>query len=947
MSSAVLRNGSVATLGSDSPRLRKAEIGRPANASQGDDAVIMPPKDELDRQFRELMDTMNVDAAHEAHLLAMSDERKWKLIRGNSKAQAMQPPDFFAEQLRRHLDPEMRQKRLKKQRIKDLESAYDVLRQLEVALRTNSPTWMEEFCDHPNLGHLLMIEFLEDLPKAIEVKMAYPVLQRVPEEHQLGILCLKALMRYDYGFRKVLDEPGFVNRIILNLASDVRRTRTIIMQMMGLIAANPSGGHDVVLDAFQFYATRFQERMRFETVVQNMVNNRSDDDYVHACMTCFINLLKAPKDVNFRIYLQSELQRAGLKSVINQLKGHPNRKVNAALKEYRTLTSDVAAIIAARDENQRLYDEVSERLAGVQEALRNAVAERDELKEDYRRAEMKSVTLEEQLQASSTRADKLEKKMQRLQSVLIEQQALMDEQQQQLKQVEDEAIRTAEQLRAQQLAFKRQAKRRRGDDPNPTSPAPDELAVPTTAPPPAPPLPGSESELAGDTTVPVAPPLPPGLSSTIPPAPPLDGSSIPPPPAPAMGGYAPDGMRPKRRIQPNVALPMLNWVPLRKITDTIFEELDDELVLQELDFNEFEAQFRVKQGRELNLKAGAKASKPKMITVLESNRARNCVITTRRVGMDSLSLRDTVESSDLTLLSAEHAELLLTYVPSEEEAKSLEKHSHHPDRLAEAERFMLETLTLERFETKLRVMAYIGYFDEVVLSIAPQIESVLAAAEALTNSEPFKKLLEVILAFGNYMNSAKRGPAYGFKLQTFERLLDTKSTDRKQTLLHFLVKTVEAKYPHVQRFMDDMRAIPSAATVSSVTLQSDVAGLRKGIDLVLYEREKQSGNFVLHSFYLNAVHKVAKIAERHKMMTQAYNKVCILYNENPDKVEPFDFFAVFKRFIDNYKKAKEDITRINKAAERANGSILPAQHVRNDDIELPRHPVLGVRSKNL
>ena len=85
--------------------------------------------------------------------------------------------------------------------------------------------------------------------------------------------------------------------------------------------------------------------------------------------------------------------------------------------------------------------------------------------------------------------------------------------------------------------------------------------------------------------------------------------------------------------------------------------------------------------------------------------------------------------------------------------------------------------------------------------------------------------------------------------------MDTKSTDRKQTLLHFLVKTVEAKYPHVNRFLQDMAALPAAATVSSVTLQSDVAGLRKGIDLVLYEREKQSGNFILHSFYLNAVHK--------------------------------------------------------------------------------------------
>ena len=51
-------------------------------------------------------------------------------------------------------------------------------------------------------------------------------------------------------------------------------------------------------------------------------------------------------------------------------------------------------------------------------------------------------------------------------------------------------------------------------------------------------------------------------------------------------GAAPPGMKHKRRIQPNVPLPMLNWVPLRKVNDTIFENLDDETVLQKLDFRE-------------------------------------------------------------------------------------------------------------------------------------------------------------------------------------------------------------------------------------------------------------------------------------------------------------------------------------------------------------------------
>ena len=152
-------------------------------------------------------------------------------------------------------------------------------------------------------------------------------------------------------------------------------------------------------------------------------------------------------------------------------------------------------------------------------------------------------------------------------------------------------------------------------------------------------------------------------------------------------------------------------------------------------------------------------------------------------------------------------------------------------------------------------MAYIGYFDELVMTTSPQIEAVLAASQALINSAAFRKLLEIVLAFGNYMNSAKRGPAYGFKLDSFERLLDTKSSDRKQTLLHYLARTVDRHYPQVQRFLEDLAPVHDAAHVSTMTLANDVQGLRKGIDLILYEREKQQNNFIIHTFYLNAVHK--------------------------------------------------------------------------------------------
>ena len=55
-------------------------------------------------------------------------------------------------------------------------------------------------------------------------------------------------------------------------------------------------------------------------------------------------------------------------------------------------------------------------------------------------------------------------------------------------------------------------------------------------------------------------------------------------------------------------------------------------------------------------------------------------------------------------------------------------------------------------------------------------------------------MLELILAFGNYMNRGQRGNAVGFKLTSLTRIADTKSSCNKSvTLLHFVASTCEEK----------------------------------------------------------------------------------------------------------------------------------------------------------
>ena len=56
------------------------------------------------------------------------------------------------------------------------------------------------------------------------------------------------------------------------------------------------------------------------------------------------------------------------------------------------------------------------------------------------------------------------------------------------------------------------------------------------------------------------------------------------------------------------------------------------------------------------------------------------------------------------------------------------------------------------------------------------------------------QVLEVVLAFGNFMNRGNRGNASGFRLNSLNKMADTKSsTSRDINLLHYLIQTLESK----------------------------------------------------------------------------------------------------------------------------------------------------------
>ena len=116
--------------------------------------------------------------------------------------------------------------------------------------------------------------------------------------------------------------------------------------------------------------------------------------------------------------------------------------------------------------------------------------------------------------------------------------------------------------------------------------------------------------------------------------------------------------------------------------------------------------------------------------------------------------------------------------------------------------FTICTCRIPRYSQRLKILYFIKTRDERLGDIEPRVQSVLHSCSEVASSRKLRKVLEVVLTFGNFMNQGRRGNAFGFKLSSLNNILDTKSsTDREVTLLHYIIKTLESKVNSGVRIM--------------------------------------------------------------------------------------------------------------------------------------------------
>uniref|UniRef100_A0A8C1ISU6 Formin-like 3 n=1 Tax=Cyprinus carpio TaxID=7962 RepID=A0A8C1ISU6_CYPCA len=824
-----------------------------------------------------------------ARLLRQYDnEKKWDLICDQERFQVKNPPHTYIQKLRGYLDPRVTRKKFRRR----VQESTKVLRELEISLRTNYIGWVREFLNDENRGLDILVEYLSFAQSTLPdktIKNSRLVSQK--DDVHVCIMCLRAIMNYQYGFNLVMSHAHAVNEIALSLNNKNPRTKALVLELLAAVCL-VRGGHEIILSAFDNFKEVCKEKHRFEKLMEYFRSEDGNIDFMVACMQ-FINIVvHSVEDMNFRVHLQFEFTKLGLDDFLEKSKHTESDKLSVQIQAYLDNVFDVGGLLEdAETKNVALekVEELEEHLSHVTEKLQDVENETmmkvADLEKQLLHKDKELATIKETYESTSSQVHTLRRMIQE----------------------KDAAFQRHNNIEKQLLELEQQGTIRLRKQPD------GDIAIEALG----------GGRLVGGACIPIPPPPPPPL----------------PGPSPSVIlSVGLSAIRIKKPIKTKFRLPVFNWTALKpnQINGTVFNEIDDERVLEELDLEKFEELFKTKaQGPLVDLSCSKSKVSHKVINkvqLLDANRSKNLAITLRKANKTTEEICKAIQTFDLKALPVDFVECLMRFLPTEAESKLLRQYERERrplDQLAEEDRFMLLFSKIERLTQRMSIITFVGNFSDNVNMLTPQLNAIIAASASVKSSPKLKKILEIILALGNYMNSSKRGSVYGFKLQSLDLLLDTKSTDRKMTLLHYIALVVKEKYPELAAFYNELHFVDKAAAVSLENVLLDVKELGKGMDLVRRECSLHD-HAVLKGFLQTSDTQLDKLQKDAKTAEEAFSNVVLYFGESPKTTPPSVFFPVFVRFIKAYKEAVEENEQRKKQEEAMREKLL-AQEAKQRD----------------
>ncbi|KAG7325192.1 hypothetical protein KOW79_011508 [Hemibagrus wyckioides] len=303
--------------------------------------------------------------------------------------------------------------------------------------------------------------------------------------------------------------------------------------------------------------------------------------------------------------------------------------------------------------------------------------------------------------------------------------------------------------------------------------------------------------------------------------------------------------------------------------------------------------------------------KKDVVEILSHKKAYNASILIAHLKLSPAELRQILMTMSTERLEPSHIKQLLLYAPDDDEVKQFQQYDQDPAKLSEPDKFVLQMLLVPEYKTRLRSLLFKTSLQEKTEEMRIGYECIYKASLELKNSKKLAKILEFVLAMGNYLNNGqpRTNKPTGFKINFLTELSTTKTVDGKSTFLHILAKSLCQHFPELLNFAGELITVPLAAKVNQRTITAELSDLHSTIQeirtacLKIPATAEDRFAAVMSSFLENSHPAVQSLDSHQQKAMDEFAKVASYFGEDSKATTTEAFFGIFSEFITKFERA--------------------------------------------
>uniref|UniRef100_A0A3Q2X8H8 Dishevelled associated activator of morphosis 2 n=1 Tax=Hippocampus comes TaxID=109280 RepID=A0A3Q2X8H8_HIPCM len=837
----------------------------------------MPPAEELHARFSELVDELDLTDKNREAMFALPDEKKWQIYCSKKKDPnklATSWPDYYIDRI----NSMAAMQTLFAFDEEEMEMRNKVVEDLKTALRTQPMRFVTRFIELDGLTCLL--NFLRSMDYETSESRV----------HTSVIGCIKALMNNSQGRAHVLAHPQSINTISQSLRTENVKTKVAVLEILGAVCLVPDG-HKKVLQAMAHYQKYAAERTRFQTLLNELDRSTGryrDEVNLKTAIMSFINAVlnagAGEDNLEFRLHLRYEFLMLGIQPVIDKLREHENATLDRHLDFFEMVRNEDDSELAKRFD----MTHVDTKSAGAMfELVKKKLSHSDAyphllsilqhcLQMPYKRGGSSMhhwQLLDRILQQIVLQDDKGEDPdLSPLDNFNVKNIIRMLVNENEVKQWRDQA----EKFRKDHAELLGKLERKERECETKTQEKEDMMKT----------LNKMKDKLQRE-----------GVE-----------------------------LRSAREQVLDLST-RINDCISHMINGTIWNDIDDLKAFKILDLKDIEKMFSAYQRQQKETGSMddiyVSTRKVKELSVIDGRRAQNCVILLSKLKMSNEEIKRAIlEMDEREELAKDMLEQLLKFIPEKSDIDLLEEHKHELERMARADRFLFEMSRIDHYQQRLQALFFKKKFAERLVETKPKVEAILNASKEVVRSKRLTQILEVVLAFGNFMNKGQRGNAFGFKVSSLNKIADTKSSiDRNITMLHYLIMIFEKNYPDTLHIHLDLSSIPEAAKVNLAELEKEVHSIKSGLKALEAELQYQQSRTrergdkfvpVIGDFITVAGFSFSELEDQLSEAKDKFTKSLKHFGEDEGRMQPDEFFGIFDTFLQSFGEARQDLENMQR-----------------------------------